>query len=262
MLLNTNFHITSSNVINNNNNNINNGNLVDWSSIALTNSNNDLLPFKLTKDGRFLVSKKLDREQQDFYDLVVVCYDSSQREENRLNSTLNLIIRLSDINDNCPRSLNKSELINGQPTPNVKYVNGDLVDTKRENDIFVTYYTDADIGKNSELKFYLDSHVDIFELKVTEPYSNNVASSFSNQIYVLRVVFRNFTLSAINVGKYVIKIRIADNGNPSCIKKDTFVLYLGNNKLHSQKEVQDQLNLVFRQRSESGEFDTVPGRLG
>jgi hypothetical protein len=54
--------------------------------------------------------------------------------------------------------------------------------------------------------------------------------SFTNQIYTLKINFKNVTKSKLKLGKYIIKLRIADKGNPSCIKKDTFILYLSSNE--------------------------------
>ena len=239
MLLNTNFHITSSSIMNSIHSQI------DWTNIVLTN-NNDLLPFKLTQDGKFQIVKRLDREQQDFYDLVILCYDSISNEQSRLNSTLNLLIRLSDVNDNCPRALNSTELLNGHPTSNVKHLNRDMYDKRKMDatDLFVSYYTDADLGKNSDLEFYLDSHEDLFEFNVVEPQANGISSTFTSHIYTLKINFKNLTKSSLKLGKYLIKMRIADKGNPSCIKRDVFILYLSSNSTQTHQEFIEKLNFV------------------
>lgn len=236
----TNFLLLNSNF------NINNGPMSNFNYLT-----DLLLPFKLTQDGTLQVDKSLDREQQDFYDLVVVCYDSSKSEQNRLNTTLNLIIRLSDVNDNCPRYLNTSELLNVKQTPKSKFFNKDL---KSEENIFTAHYTDDDAtGKNSDLKFNLESHADKFELNIIEQLNNAMSSKFhSNQIYTLKIDLKsNQSKSALKLGKYLIRVRIADNGNPSCIKRDKFTLYVADNQIKTQQELIQNLEASFKQQPNS-----------
>jgi hypothetical protein len=262
VLLNTNWHITSSslNSLEETDN--------DWfvggdSKKAIRTNGVELLPFRISDDGKFYVAKKLDREQQDFYDLIVVCYDNASKQA-RLNTSLNLIIRLSDINDNCPRNLNQSELLGqpaGLPLSKQRFIIllKDSLGADNSSDIFTSFYSDADIGRNAELKFELLSHESVFKLDVAEPSSNALVSSFSSQIYVLKIQFRKpANRTSIRLGKYAIRIKVSDNGNPSCIKNDLFVLYLGDNHTRTQSELVDKLNKLYKYRNENlNGFDTV-----
>lgn len=182
-------------------------------------------PFTLDSFGRLRVHKRLDRETQDVYEYILVCNDSLH------NSTLNVHIRLNDVNDNCPRVLNKT-IETAKLTKSV-FVNRDEWDF-RFVPLFTEYYTDDDSGKNARLRFALDSHVGEFEVNATES---------TDQIYGMKLSIRN---SRIKLGKYVVKLSISDQGNPSCIKTDRFVVYIGDNSTRTQ------LDLISRINSDSG----------
>lgn len=225
----------------------------------------ETLPFRVTEDGKFYVSKRLDREQQDFYDLTLVCQDSSPKSSNRLNTTLNLMIRISDINDNCPSTFSYNytrskfsinPALKLQSTLNkIKFINKDKY-TSASNGLFSENYFDADIGKNGELKFELQTHLETFKLNITESVKS------MQKIYKLNVDFlkneKNTSfINNLKLGKYLIRIRISDNGNPSCIKNEMFTLYIGNDQNPTQNELIDKLNTFYTLRDDDTIFDYI-----
>ncbi len=195
----------------------------------------DQLPFRINpENGQFSVVKKLDREIVDYYEMQIVCTDQSNgvTQLEKLNSTLNLIVRLNDVNDNCPRSLNNSSHLSddyfdmsvaASSQARTKFINRSISvnDSNKTIDLFKFNYTDSDVGKNGELKFQLHTHLDLFKLKIEE----------KNSIYTLRVQLKNQSgLNEMKLGKYVIKVKISDQGYPTCIKTDSYILYVGNEK--------------------------------
>lgn len=198
-------------------------------------------PFVLEPStGRLRVNKRLDRETQDAYEYVLVCTDSIH------NSTLRVHIRLNDVNDNCPRALNKSDTANSNKSPlKTVFVNRDSDVYRWPVPLFTEYYTDDDAGKNARLTFALDSHIHEFEVNTTES---------TDQVYGVklglnrRLIAAPDGLSAVKLGKYVVKLIISDQGNPSCIKTDKFVVYIGDNT------TQNQVDLIARMAKSSDEY--------
>ena len=231
---------------------------ISFSKLAARQNNLDSIPFKLSDDGKFTIGKKLDRETQDFYELQIVCHDlANPLKQTRQNSSINLIIKLSDINDNCPRNLNQSDNENSLIyNSKVKYVNKDSITLNNIDSIvlFNESYYDADIGKNAELKFELESHLNLFKINITQ----------NQQIYNLQLKFKNISnqaatfdfLDSIKLGKYVIKIKISDMGNPSCIKNEQFIFYLGDNQSKTQLELIELLKNKFK-KSNSNKDDML-----
>jgi hypothetical protein len=231
---------------------------ISFSKLAARQNNLDSIPFKLSEDGKFTIGKKLDREAQDFYELQIVCHDlANPLKQTRQNSSINLIIKLSDINDNCPRNLNQSDNENSLLyNSKVKYINKDSITLENMNNLilFNESYFDADIGKNAELKFDLESHLNIFKIIVTQ----------NQQIYNLKLKFKNNTnqavafdfLDSMKLGKYVIKVKISDMGNPSCIKNEQFIFYLGDNQAKTQLELIELLKNKFK-KSNSNKDDLL-----
>jgi hypothetical protein len=221
------------------------------------------LPFKVSQDGRFYVASKLDRETQDFYELDLVCFDqldpnesfNKVKETKGFNSTLRITVRLSDINDNCPRNLNaagstrnSADIVSQQRLDKSKwrFVNRDNLSDV--SSLFQEQYVDADLGKNGELKFDLQTHADLFELRVNEEKVKRV--------YTLNVRLLAHTNAAFKLGRYVIKVRISDNGNPSCHKNELFVLYVGDNETRNEQELVERMNALFLATSNNKNTDT------
>jgi hypothetical protein len=127
--------------------------------IHVSNSKNNEGPFSLDeKSGRLFVSKKLDRETQDSFEYVLVCHDIN------LNASLNVHIRVNDVNDNCPRGLNKTEMKLYKSV----YVNKDEGEFDIRESLFTEFYLDDDLGNNGKLNFAIETHPDIFEVKKRE----------------------------------------------------------------------------------------------
>lgn len=197
------------------------------------------IPFKLSDDGHLYVAKRLDRETNGAYEIVLMCQDYGV--DTRLNKTLNIQIKLNDINDNCPRSLVPQNLDKDMSL----FLNRDtLLEQQLNRSLFGLNYTDADIGENGQLKFELMNHRDIFGLE--ENVNGNI---FNLQIRLndTTQLGRKKFIEQLKLGHYLIKVKIRDNGFPSCIKTDAFRLYLGNNELRTRSELVKHLEEVFKQ---------------
>jgi hypothetical protein len=198
------------------------------------------LPFKLDTDGYMYVFKRLDRELADAYDLTLICEDGGVATK-ALNSTLRVRVHVNDINDNCPRGVD----VAGKDEK-TKFLNRDTV----MNEVLFRHdYVDADTGENARLKFELLSHVDIFRLQ------SGVAKE--NKAHTTLEVLFNFNQSRVDlseefrdhlkIGHYAIRVKISDSGFPSCIKIDSFSLYLGSGDLPNKAVLVSHLQQVFKQ---------------
>lgn len=117
--------------------------------------------------------------------------------------------------------------------------------TSSERLLFSEQYVDDDQGKNARLRFQLETHTDLFALNVTE-----LSSPSSPQIYSMKVLARaNLTNAQLKMGKYVIKVKISDLGNPSCIKSDSYLLYVGDNRTRNQADLIEKINSVFSSKN-------------
>lgn len=179
-------------------------------SFKLSSTSQEIIPFKITSEGKFYLDKKLDREFQDFYELTLVCQDNGAI---KLNSSLNLKIEILDSNDNCPKNLYKDE-----KSLKSIFLNKDL---KFPRQIFDEYYMDDDLGPNAELNFKLENYLQEFKLSV------NKSKESKPLVYSLKFELKK-NQSEFKLGKYVIKIRINDLGSPACEKEDYFIVYIGN----------------------------------
>jgi hypothetical protein len=189
--------------------------------IQTLKSNNDG-PIVIDDSGRFLVNKRLDRESQESFEYVLMCHDPTH------NTSVNIHIRLNDVNDNCPRSLNRT---NTGAAVKTVFLNRDS-DVLDSVPIFTEYYTDDDSGHNAKLSFLLESHAVEFEAN---------ASESTDHVYGLKLSLRPNERERLQLGRYVVKLKISDHGNPSCIKTDTFLVYVGDNTTRTQTELIERL---------------------
>ncbi len=188
------------------------------------------LPFALLSDGTLQVSKRLDRETVDLYEMLVVCRDQS------FNKTINLIVKLNDVNDNCPRSLvppkhHQSNQFNRTIFVNKNNIFSEENGLRHAISLFNVNYSDADIGQNSQLEFELQTHSQLFKLDVVKHMTvSQLANPLESPIYSLFIRFNlNFTkrtepdtitnrnmqkakeimfINQLKVGKYLIKVKI------------------------------------------------------
>lgn len=67
------------------------------------------------------------------------------------------------------------------------------------------------------------------------------SSESTNQVFGIRVYFKTSPAN-LQAGKYVLKVKISDGGNPSCIKTDTFLVFIGDNSTRSQSDLIDKIS--------------------
>ena len=109
--------------------------------------------------------------------------------------------------------------------------------------LFAVEYTD--VGENGELNFELLNHHSTFLLEAHQNkmvYTMKIRFNFNETINTNRQAF----IEQLKLGSYLISVKISDNGFPSCIKTDTFRLYLGNNHLETSEILLKHLSEVFR----------------
>ena len=105
--------------------------------------------FAIFPDGNLYIASELDRETKDFYHLTVVAEDQGIPSR---SSSANITIQILDANDNSPVFSNQSYTmyVMENETPG-KYIG-------------TVHATDEDIGRNSELYYYLDGEEDNFAI--------------------------------------------------------------------------------------------------
>lgn len=180
--------------------------------------------FSISKDGVLMLKTALDREKIDTYELKIICEDKGKP---RLSSTLSLLIYVNDKNDNCPKNI--------QNTTNLKdiYINKDEYLTKygdliNLNSLLTLKYSDFDYGKNGELKIELQTHEELFKL------SEKNVRLYDQFIYTVDILLRiknntnlvNF-YDNFKIGRYLLKLKISDKGEPSCTINETITLLVG-----------------------------------
>ena len=134
--------------------------------------------------------------------------------------------------------------------------------------LFSVNYTDADVGRNAQLRFELDQTArstlrDAFRLRVTEhnatathrayytlqidlpltvdAVSSKVASANGNGKAARRHELLVAGSRPLARGAYRIAIRIADLGYPSCVKTDTFRVLVGSDELDTEARLVKRL---------------------
>lgn len=203
------------------------------SQLSHTFAKERTLPFKLSTEGEFYVSARLDREAVSMYNVTLICKD--QGIEKELNKTLNLLIKVNDVNDNCPRSIKFSP----NSSDKSKFINKDTLTNESNVNMFNVEYTDDDLNQNGHLRFELMNHHNLFQL-------NSIMNE--NNRFKLQIRF-NSNLSdfdQLKLGRYLIPIKISDNGFPACIKTDAFRLYIGSNRLRTEEMLAKHLSEVFK----------------
>lgn len=105
--------------------------------------------FSIFPDGNLYIASELDRETKDFYHLTIVAEDQGIPSR---SSSANISIQILDANDNAPVFSNQSYTM---------YIKENEAPGKY---IGTVHATDVDIGRNSELFYYLDGEEDNFAI--------------------------------------------------------------------------------------------------
>lgn len=145
--------------------------------------------------GQLLISKHLDRETVDHYELTVLAHDSGQTV--RLSATTMITVDVLDENDNAP--------IFTQTQLNVSVLETEPVNKK----IIQFQATDADLGVNSELQFSITSgnRKEAFFI-----------DSYSGELFLHK------QLDYEDLTSYILVITATDNGNPSLYSSISFTV--------------------------------------
>ncbi|KAL3880625.1 hypothetical protein ACJMK2_032849 [Sinanodonta woodiana] len=143
---------------------------------------NDNVPFRILPDGSIKSTSILDREKQSRYDFVVIACDKGSKI--KLNSTVRVVIKVSDINDCNPVILEPKD------PRSVIHVSSNLVPGTL---IFQIMAFDSDEGQNSNLSFIIEKRNDSdmfwleeFSGKITSVHSllNSEYESYSLEVSV------------------------------------------------------------------------------
>ncbi len=69
-----------------------------------------------------------------------------------------------------------------------------------------------------------------------------------NNRFTLKIRINSYlsNFEELKLGRYLIPIKISDNGFPACIKTDAFRLYIGNNDLRTEKRLLKHLTEAFK----------------
>ena len=171
--------------------------------------------FRLNEiSGQLFLVKKLDREQSSLHTLKIICENvvgSFLSNNTKLSSSINLIIKVADINDNCPYGINLTEK---------RFIDTSKLNTS--NNLFRLKYSDLDESINSRLAFTLLTYKHIFELKAKY---DTISELYDIEINLKQ----SFLLDKLKLGKYVIKLKISDYGEPKCEIINHYQLFVGNN---------------------------------
>ncbi|KAK3099557.1 hypothetical protein FSP39_006219 [Pinctada imbricata] len=145
--------------------------------------------FGIFPDGHLFVAKELDRETQDLYKLTVMARDKG---DNPRSSSVNITIHITDANDNRPLFLKTSyqfevseNLAAGQKIGYIRAL-------------------DADVGRNSELSYYLAQNSDSFAIDVQ-----------TGEITTLKSFDRELLLNETGRESYQFEAVVHDNGIPA-----------------------------------------------
>jgi protocadherin delta 1 len=192
---------------------------------------NQPLPFKLTSDGLLTIDSDLDREKTESYEFTVICQDQGEKSE-RQSSEIDVLVYVKDINDNCPTSVNvtKNAFINKDV-----YFDENSTRDNSDNLLFQSTYIDNDLGQNADLKFELLTHDDLFELtRKSVRLESYTAITISFRFKVFDMNLKNYAkfTAQLKIGKYVLRLKISDNGDPMCMINESFVLVVGDNSLN------------------------------
>ena len=194
-------------------------------SYSLITNNKHFLPFKISTNGLLSAIMSLDHEFQDIYEFQVFVKDNGTPS---LNNTVNVIVEVTDKNDNAPYFT----------FPSVKPYNLDVTyyphHTKNITQIKAA---DSDSQENAFLKY--------------EIIRGNDKQMFSMNQYTGLLGF-NQQLSPKNAGSYQLDIAVKDSGSPVLSATTTLFLTLTISNKTSQ-----MLNVVELESEEKVHLNLV-----
>ena len=168
-------------------------------SYSLITNNKHFLPFKISTNGLLSVIMSLDHEFQDTYEFQVFVKDNGTPS---LNNTVNVIVEVTDKNDNAPYFT----------FPSVKPYNLDVTYYPHQSkNITQIKAADSDSQENAFLKY--------------EIIRGNDKQMFSMNQYTGLLGF-NRQLSPENAGSYQLDIVVKDSGSPVLSATTTLFLTL------------------------------------
>ncbi|WAQ98694.1 PC11Y-like protein [Mya arenaria] len=156
-----------------------------------------VLPFKLDPDGFLKAKKILDRELQSRYDFIVMATD--QGYPFRLNSSVNVSVFVSDMNDNGPF------IVSPEKPGRVVYV---PVSTSVNTPLYLIQAHDIDAGRNQQLTYKIEDRNDTHIFDIND----------SGQVLVARPI------ESWEINTYSIQVAVYDNGNPKNFAKTTLIM--------------------------------------
>jgi hypothetical protein len=227
------------------------------------------LPFRLYSNGDLKLVSKLDREKADKFEMIIQCQDQAAVtiKGKSLSSETHLIIYIRDVNDNCPQSLTnhletnntRTKFINKEQLLNSRILSS-ISNLEKHLTLFETNYTDADLGLNSELKFDLIAYQDTFLIKETEfrVKPNQIIYKIQLRLKIANTTNNNNKISItsfLKSGKYVIKLRISDKGEPSCSNIDNYILFVGDNQYKTLTQITEEIKNQHKLDEPSDDFN-------
>lgn len=159
----------------------------------------DDLPFKLDPNGYLRIKQTLNRETQIRYDFIVLASD--QGFPHRLNSSANVSVFVTDVNDNSPY------FVSPQNPGRVVYV---PVSTAVNTPLYLIQANDIDDGENALLTFKIEERNDSHIFDIND----------SGQIVVARPIEKR------EINTYVLQIVVYDNGTPRNFAKTSLTMSL------------------------------------
>ena len=194
-------------------------------SYSLITNNKHFLPFKISTNGLLSAIMSLDHEFQDTYEFQVFVKDNGTPS---LNNTVNVIVEVTDKNDNAPYFT----------FPSVKPYNLDVTyyphHTKNITQIKAS---DSDSQENAFLKY--------------EIIRGNDKQMFSMNQYTGLLGF-NRQLSPENAGSYQLDIAVKDSGSP--VLSSTTTLFL---TLTISNKTSQMLNVIELESEEKVHLNLV-----
>lgn len=168
--------------------------------------------FGIFPDGYMFVKRPLDREEHDYYSLVVTCSDEGEPSR---SSTVPVVIHVIDENDNAPQFTNSTFTFGIAENEPVDSFVGKLT------------ATDRDIGRNAELIFMLSTSQTDFTIdprngfiKTAHEFDREalVASTGQNSITLEATVFDNGLVRLKDTVKVKIFILDVNDNEPKFLR--------------------------------------------
>ncbi|KAH3843099.1 protocadherin-11 X-linked-like [Dreissena polymorpha] len=158
-----------------------------------------VLPFKLDPNGFLRAKTVLDRELQSRYDFIIIATD--QGFPQRLNSSVNVSVFVTDENDNWPFIVTPDKAGRDVYVP---------VSTPVNTPLYLIQAHDIDAGKNALLTYRIEDRNDTHIFDIND----------SGQVLLARPIENN------EINTYMIQITVYDNGQPSNQARTSLVMHV------------------------------------